>query len=100
MMRVGLQPSIGAANRLSRCCMKPGRGRLSRSGPRSKLMAKVLDSSAVLAFLYDRSEEHTSELQSRRDLHCFPTRRSSDLMLHEARTREVKQERAEEQAHG
>src|ERR1035437_8177981 len=53
MMRVGLQPSIGAANRLSRCCMKPGRGRLSRSGPRSKLMAKVLDSSAVLAFLYD-----------------------------------------------
>jgi len=36
---------------------------------------------------YDRSEEHTSELQSRsdivcgahRDLHSFPTRRSSDL---------------------
>src|ERR1035437_2407631 len=27
----------------------------------------------------DRSEEHTSELQSRRDLHSFPTRRSSDL---------------------
>src|SRR5450759_4126142 len=53
MMRVGSQPSIGAANRLSRCCMKPGRGSLSRSGPRSKLMAKVLDSSAVLAFLYD-----------------------------------------------
>src|SRR5690349_21670570 len=26
-----------------------------------------------------RSEEHTSELQSRRDLHSFPTRRSSDL---------------------
>src|ERR1044072_989633 len=27
-----------------------------------------------------RSEEHTSELQSHRDLHSFPTRRSSDLM--------------------
>src|SRR5579875_3371184 len=27
----------------------------------------------------DRSEEHTSELQSHRDLHSFPTRRSSDL---------------------
>src|SRR5574339_352366 len=32
--------------------------------------------------LYDRSEEHTSELQSPGDhlyLHSFPTRRSSDL---------------------
>src|SRR5579875_857793 len=28
-----------------------------------------------------RSEEHTSELQSHRDLHSFPTRRSSDLHL-------------------
>src|SRR5260221_604454 len=28
---------------------------------------------------YRRSEEHTSELQSHRDLHSFPTRRSSDL---------------------
>src|SRR5476649_2754121 len=27
----------------------------------------------------NRSEEHTSELQSHRDLHSFPTRRSSDL---------------------
>src|ERR1035437_1659953 len=27
-----------------------------------------------------RSEEHTSELQSRRDLHSFPTRRASDLV--------------------
>src|SRR5581483_7341076 len=27
----------------------------------------------------DRSEEHTSELQSRQYLHSFPTRRSSDL---------------------
>src|SRR5882672_1900688 len=29
----------------------------------------------------DRSEEHTSELQSHSDLHSFPTRRSSDLMV-------------------
>src|SRR5476649_2697682 len=29
-----------------------------------------------------RSEEHTSELQSHRDLHSFPTRRSSDLLSH------------------
>src|SRR5579875_1441580 len=29
-----------------------------------------------------RSEEHTSELQSHRDLHSFPTRRSSDLCPH------------------
>src|SRR5476649_2279760 len=29
--------------------------------------------------LQNRSEEHTSELQSHRDLHSFPTRRSSDL---------------------
>src|ERR1044072_2718360 len=28
-----------------------------------------------------RSEEHTSELQSHRDLHSFPTRRSSDLVV-------------------
>src|SRR5476649_2380790 len=27
-----------------------------------------------------RSEEHTSELQSHSDLHSFPTRRSSDLI--------------------
>src|SRR4030095_13926906 len=30
-------------------------------------------------FIHMRSEEHTSELQSHRDLHSFPTRRSSDL---------------------
>src|SRR5476649_529763 len=32
--------------------------------------------------LASRSEEHTSELQSHRDLHSFPTRRSSDLELY------------------
>src|SRR5499427_2237933 len=34
-----------------------------------------------------RSEEHTSELQSHRDLHSFPTRRSSDLHLQGLRAR-------------
>src|SRR6476646_9770722 len=37
---------------------------------------RIDDSSAVVD---RRSEEHTSELQSHRDLHSFPTRRSSDL---------------------
>src|ERR1044072_1251601 len=32
--------------------------------------------------LAERSEEHTSELQSHRDLHSFPTRRSSDLVAY------------------
>src|SRR5947209_3792740 len=35
--------------------------------PRTEVVSKV------------RSEEHTSELQSRQSLHSFPTRRSSDL---------------------
>src|SRR5947209_6344475 len=34
----------------------------------------------VLAQSGVRSEEHTSELQSRQYLHSFPTRRSSDLV--------------------
>src|SRR5476649_2161548 len=34
----------------------------------------------VSPLMFDRSEEHTSELQSHRDLHSFPTRRSSDLI--------------------
>src|SRR5215211_5863539 len=33
-----------------------------------------------------RSEEHTSELQSHSDLHSFPTRRSSDLCSRAVRT--------------
>src|ERR671916_596641 len=34
----------------------------------------------LLIYSWARSEEHTSELQSHRDLHSFPTRRSSDLV--------------------
>src|SRR5882672_888400 len=37
--------------------------------------------SKIRAFVVLRSEEHTSELQSHRDLHSFPTRRSSDLAI-------------------
>src|SRR5476649_170295 len=36
---------------------------------------------------FNRSEEHTSELQSHRDLHSFPTRRSSDLIHGQRGTR-------------
>src|SRR5215211_7910041 len=38
---------------------------------------------------YSRSEEHTSELQSHRDLHSFPTRRSSDLADDHVRRRRL-----------
>src|SRR5476649_1181427 len=45
---------------------------------RFNLMNRALHG-ADTAKRQDRSEEHTSELQSHRDLHSFPTRRSSDL---------------------
>src|SRR5476649_1421625 len=40
-----------------------------------------LQSGKPIIGIAQRSEEHTSELQSHRDLHSFPTRRSSDLSL-------------------
>src|SRR5476649_1297528 len=47
-----------------------------------------------------RSEEHTSELQSHRDLHSFPTRRSSDLASRSAayRNRDARRAAGEETA--
>src|SRR6202022_4699820 len=58
--------------------------------PDGRLLAGIFLGLATLATLYGmanasrtrvkRSEEHTSELQSHRDLHSFPTRRSSDLI--------------------
>src|SRR5476649_1471333 len=43
----------------------------------------------TLLYIRDvRSEEHTSELQSHRDLHSFPTRRSSDLHRRHAAEKE------------
>src|SRR5882672_8611212 len=41
-----------------------------------------LEKLAPHAPVSQRSEEHTSELQSHSDLHSFPTRRSSDLHAH------------------
>src|SRR5476649_2801803 len=43
------------------------------------LVGDFIDEKGEVAQLGERSEEHTSELQSHRDLHSFPTRRSSDL---------------------
>src|SRR5262252_8844006 len=42
-------------------------------------LPRSCSSCSVQALTSIRSEEHTSELQSHRDLHSFPTRRSSDL---------------------
>src|SRR5476649_2247310 len=44
-----------------------------------------------------RSEEHTSELQSHRDLHSFPTRRSSDL--DQSKPRSIPQPNYDRQIH-
>src|SRR5476649_336044 len=40
---------------------------------------RALEIATTIALDPERSEEHTSELQSHSDLHSFPTRRSSDL---------------------
>src|ERR1035437_8838836 len=40
---------------------------------------RIGGSTVHLAISTGRSAEHTAELQSHRDLHSFPTRRSSDL---------------------
>src|SRR5882672_9499294 len=44
-------------------------------------MSTSVRSARSLTAFRTRSEEHTSELQSHRDLHSFPTRRSSDLFV-------------------
>src|SRR4030095_17018328 len=41
---------------------------------------KLIPWGAMQFLVGTRSEEHTSALQSHRDLHSFPTRRSSDLL--------------------
>src|SRR5215218_4813367 len=46
---------------------------------RGSLDASSLFTAVPRRGILRRSEEHTSELQSHRDLHSFPTRRSSDL---------------------
>src|SRR5882672_10677466 len=56
---------------------------VTRANPDGRLSVTVtvpLEGPAFAALeTVTRSEEHTSELQSHRDLHSFPTRRSSDL---------------------
>src|SRR5476649_312216 len=52
-----------------------GRGRTDASRFGRQTVQQRLDGPLPIL----RSEEHTSELQSHRDLHSFPTRRSSDL---------------------
>src|SRR5476649_2529139 len=49
--------------------------------PSSSMSYGPRRTSVPMALCVTRSEEHTSELQSHRDLHSFPTRRSSDLCL-------------------
>src|SRR5882672_3989621 len=46
---------------------------------RVKLPKTISPGGSEQGYHIARSEEHTSELQSHRDLHSFPTRRSSDL---------------------
>src|ERR1044072_1770055 len=52
------------------------------AGPRTSLPVKAFVADGVRAGVdhHQRSEEHTSALQSHRDLRSFPTRRSSDLL--------------------
>src|SRR5918997_139354 len=63
-----IYPSSGRASR-----DRDGDGRGSRRGAAEDRLRGADGGST------GRSEEHTSELQSHRDLHSFPTRRSSDL---------------------
>src|ERR671916_321674 len=57
-------------------CFKPGAVVPLHAHPNEQISYMV---EGHLRFTIGRSEEHTSELQSHRDLHSFPTRRSSDL---------------------
>src|SRR5476649_2509674 len=72
--------SLHDALPISRCCKE---GESSNNGK----MAHFSYSSLTVTHRphheerRERSEEHTSELQSHRDLHSFPTRRSSDLPM-------------------
>src|SRR5882672_8480422 len=56
-----------------RGAMLPGELAIASGGPHA------LVGEPARGHVVRRSEEHTSELQSHRDLHSFPTRRSSDL---------------------
>src|SRR6476646_7702678 len=78
--RVGLIVSVST---LTGVFLKLPSGALSDIYGRRFLLQIGVVAFGLPPFLYpwvtDRSEEHTSELQSHSDLHSFPTRRSSDL---------------------
>src|SRR5476649_2611143 len=64
------------------CCCQPRLSRGPHVAQHGLTGITVAHAAArVSAIHLARSEEHTSELQSHRDLHSFPTRRSSDLLL-------------------
>src|SRR5579875_3777952 len=79
--------SVGSEIRRGRREMRPDLKESLRKRRHRRVRAKIfgtaerprLNVSRSLQHIYARSEEHTSELQSHRDLHSFPTRRSSDL---------------------
>src|ERR687894_382050 len=52
--------------------------------PNASIAVPTSFSAPAQSLMSSRSEEHTSELQSHRDLHSFPTRRSSDLVAEDA----------------
>src|SRR5882672_11038511 len=69
---------------LFRECQRGGTG----NGDYRRLASGVMQQHGATSSARDRrSEEHTSELQSHRDLHSFPTRRSSVLAVSRVPTR-------------
>src|SRR5882672_6680304 len=70
--------SLHDALPIYRTCLRAQRDRtelICRARKDAVLCFKATEGSRRI----NRSEEHTSELQSHSDLHSFPTRRSSDL---------------------
>src|SRR5476649_854180 len=70
--------SLHDALPISRNLLLTHLGHLAGRGVRTVFL-EVEENNQPARRLYERSEEHTSELQSHSDLHSFPTRRSSDL---------------------
>src|SRR4030095_9490385 len=73
------KPSLREASCWSFEVIKGGTGLRFRSFVVTSLTTKVCVFASLTMSAALRSEEHTSELQSHRDLHSVPTRRSSDL---------------------
>src|SRR5947209_4391433 len=76
--------SLAISDAPANCCSRPLRGRPASQNPAtedSEPQPLSRGGAWERVGFYSRSEEHTSELQSRQYLHSFPTRRSSDLNL-------------------